>query len=609
MIDKGKIGDELGPIITDLRTRRKPFDEQWLLYHAAYRGKLTRQFFKSEIFAHYLPQLRRSVEKFTLRGAQMLCPSPDFFEVFPSSEETPDERSELVRAYFYYLFTKRIRIYNLCRVLLRCYAIYGRAISKTAVEIVEAVIKDKEGIDHPVKNVWPTMRAVDPFCFYVYPETQTDIDKAQLLVEDIMMPYGQYDHLSRNENLGITPIVQRELTAPVWPETWSRRLQQVPLTDPNTITAGKSQGDEERPAKLIDFVALTEVWKKVGASWNRFWIVWNVQGGPYCVREHKIDLTRPPYRMASARDLPGEHYGTGMGDDLEPLQVLTNDQLNMALEGQMTEFSPPAVIDPDLVSRPASIVFRPRAKWLMKPEGVKWLEMKSTRSAGLSGVQWTMGLMDQYAGSTPMSDGQPQRNMPRAGFAMSQMLSLSLADVKDAALMLESEILTPSMGDLYYLTMKFVPDTQKVKIPGGRGFDPSTHKIEDMYGDFEFNWVGSLQSQDTQMRAQRLVQLVGMFAKLGPLVQGDLMLEGKKMDWEYFFRRVWRDALGERGAGSFIRKMTPEEMKMMLQQMQAKANEQQQQGKGGASGNPGTVTAGRGSNVDQLMNDQANQGA
>lgn len=569
--DKGKYAELFGPIIVDLRSRRKPYDETWLAIHSAYKGKPTRAFFKSELFHHYLPQLRRSVEKFVIRCAQMLVPTPEFFEVFPGNESVPDEAAEKVHAFFYYLFTRRIKVYNLARILARCYGLYGRCIVKSSVITQEAVLKDPETrADIPIVMIWPHARAVDPFSFYVFPETVTDLDQSQVIVEDVMMPYNQYKTMADDPKFEITSIPQAELRAPAWPETWQRRLQQVPLPTPETLAVGKSPDSQDRPKQLVDFVNLSEVWAKKGNAWCRYWIVWNVSGGPVCVRYTETDITRSPYRMAAARDIPGEHYGTGMGEDLEPLQVLLNDQVNMALEGQVTQFAPPAVIDPDMVSRANSIVFRPRAKWLMKPEGVKWLEVKgdNVARAGLMGMQFTMGLMDQFAGSSPMSDGQPQRNMPRAGFALQSMMNLSLTDVKDAAMMMETEIFTPLMADLYYLAMKFIPKNQRMRIPGGNGLPPSSFTKADIMGDFDFNWVGSLQSQDTQVRAQRLVQLLGIFAKLAPAISQDLIVQGKKMDWEYMFRRVWRDGLGERGAGSFIRQMTQQEMQMVQQMMQ-----------------------------------------
>lgn len=552
-----------GPLIVDLRSRRLPMEQSWLLYHSAWRGKNTRSFFKSELFNHFVPAARRSVEKFTIRGAQMLVPSAEFFEVFPADEmsDPAGKEAEATRAYMVYLFTKRVKPYPLVRQLLRSYALYGRAIAKSSIEVIQ---------DGDQRYIWPTVRPVDPFAFYVWPETVTEIDKAQVLVEDSLMPWDLYE---QNVKMGLAePIKLEDLVTPEWPSHHVQRLADSGITEPSATQPGERGTD--RPQSPVRFVALSEVWVKKGPAWEFFWLVWNSKDNaststPRVVRYTKRKFPRSAYRMAIARDLPGEHYTTGMMDDLEPLQVLLNDQVNMTLEQQATNFSPIAVIDQDMVGRASSIVFRPRAKWLVKPEGVKFLESAAKDSTrwGYQGIQFTMGLMDSFSGSNSLSEGTPTRNMPRAGFAISSLLNLSMADIKDAAQVIEDMILSPLLGDVYRLTLEFVPPTQIMKIPGTQHF-PTARRltVSDLSGDWEFKWVGSLQASDFQVRAQRLVASLGLMAKLGPVIQEDLMIRGKRVNWEAMLKRLWRDGLGERGADSIIEDIPPQELFMIQAQ-------------------------------------------
>ena len=576
MADVKDLAQRFGPLVVDLRGRRKPIEETWLMFHQTWRGKTTRAFYKSEIFKHFLPAARRAVEKFVKRGAQMLVPSSEFFEVYPAAESSEidlDERAGGVQAYLSYLWTKRIKVYPFVRKLLRTYCLYGRCIAKTGVEIVELERLGPKNKALSNKFVWPTVRVVDPFMFYVFPESESDVEKSMILVEDHMMPYDTYKRHSDNPATGVKPIKQEDLGTPVWPDHQIRRLQHQNLPEPTAISVGKDDKGE-RPV-LVEFVALSEVWYRDGGRWKMCWLAWNVKGGdhmePTLVRDNPREYPRHPYRMAVDREVAGEHYTTGMMDDLEPLNVLLNDQLNMTLEGQATQFSPPAVINPDLVSRPSSIVFRPRAKWFANPEGIKWLEPTDTTDAGFRGIQLFSGWMDQYSGGGGVAEGQPARNMPRAGFAVSSLMSLSLSDTRDAAQMIEDQVLTPLLGDLYRLTLEYVPEKQLIRIPGAEGMTPRQVSVEDLWGDFEFRWIGSIQSQDYQVRAQRMVATLGMIARLAPAIQPQLQSEGKMMDWEYLFRRVWREALGERGAGAFIRKMTPQELQFTQQMLMMQA--------------------------------------
>jgi hypothetical protein len=526
------------------------------------------------MFNHFVPAGRKSVEKYVTRAAQMLVPSPEFFEVYPGNEydDQAGRSAESVRAYHSFLWTKRIKPYPFVRQLLRSYAIYSRAIAKSYVRVV------KDGAE---AQVWPHVRAVDPFSFYVWPETVTDLDDATIVFEDTMMAWETYQ---LNVEMKIAdPIQQRDLVDPSWPTSWTQRLALQGMVEPSNSVTARTEGEglENKERPLIRFVSLTDVWIHRGDHWEQRWLVWNVPDSPRVVRTNKRAFQRHPYRMAAARDLPGEHYTTGLMDDLEPLQVLLNDQVNMTLEGQATLFSPPTAINPDLVQRMSSIVFRPRAKWLVDPTGVKFMEPHDTTKAGYQGISFTMGLMDNYSGMGPLADGTPTRNMPRSGMAVSSLLQMSLSDITDGARMIEDMILTPLMGDLHKLTLEFVPKTQMMKIPGTKDFPARKINVSQMDGEWDFKWVGSIQSQDYQVRAQRLVATLGMIAKMYPVISEDLMRRGKRINVEAILKRVWRDGLGERGADNIIEEIPPQEMMMIQAErlMQALAAGQAEQAK------------------------------
>ena len=572
----------LPPLVIDLRQRRKPIEERWLLYNSAYNGRHTRTFFNSEMFKHFIPAARRSVEKFTVRAAQMLIPSIDFFEVYATDEysDQAGDAADSVRSTMSWLWRKRIKAYPFVRQLLRSWAIYGRVVAKTGVEITEAQVRRPDGSVEPVSQVWPTVRVVDPFYFYSWPETQTDIQRLQVLAEDIMLPWDTYEQMSKRGL--VTKIAQGDLTAPVWPEHQVRRLQQQNLTDPSTVNTGGEESDRQG---VVGFVAITEVWVRHKGQWRRVWLAWNIRGkqGGEIVRNNPQPFPVPPYRIAVARDLPSEGYTTGIMDDLEPLQVLLNDQMNMALEGQATNFSPPVVVDPHRVYRQSSLTFRPRAKWLADPEGIKFFEPRDITKYAFQGFQMTMGLMDAFSGSNALTEGQPTRNLPRAGFAVSSMLNLALSDIKDAAQMIEDLILTPLMGDTYRLLVEYADPQQVINIPGSQDWKPKQFTVNDLVGDWDFQWVGSIQFQDMQVKAQRMVAFAGLLFKGLDVVTADLAKRGKKLNIEALLKRIWRDSLGERGVDKIIEPMTPEELQMMQQQ----AMMAQMAAQGGPPGKPG----------------------
>ncbi|KKL74213.1 hypothetical protein LCGC14_2067130, partial [marine sediment metagenome] len=448
--------------IPNIRDRRKTITHRMELNHAAWRGTHTRSFFKSDTFAHFIPAARRVVERFVTRGTQMLLPSSEFFEVYPGDELDDDagKRAESTRAYLVYLFRKKLRTYSLVKQLLRCFLLYSRAIIKTGVRV------ERSGRE---TLIWPTARAVDPFMFYTWPETCTNIEDAQIVVEDNMMPWETY---AANMKRGVVDqIKQEDLTKVEWPHHIVKRLSDQGISTPDDMSSAPQAQREQDIKPLQSFLAISEVWMRKETSWWFVWILWNIDGGARIVRVSKKLKSRPSYRMVVSREIPGEAYTSAMMDDIEPLQVLLNDQINMTSEAQAVSFSPPTVVDPDRVSRASSIVYKPRQIWYADPEGIKMLEPKDTTKIGFQGIQMTLGLMDTFSGSSPLAEGQPTRNLPRAGFAVSSLLSLSLADIKDAAILMEDEILTPLLGDLYGITLDMIPKSQVFKIPGTSNFE------------------------------------------------------------------------------------------------------------------------------------------
>jgi hypothetical protein len=177
--------------------------------------------------------------------------------------------------------------------------------------------------------------------------------------------------------------------------------------------------------------------------------------------------------------------------------------------------------------------------------------MVDTTKTGYQSVHFTMGLMDLFSGSSPMGEGQPIRNMPRAGFAVSSLLSMSLSDIRDAARTLEDDILTPILKDLHDLTLQYVPESQVMRIPGAEGFMRRMTR-KDLDGDVDLTWVGSLQSQEGQQKVDAILKLFSALGKNGEMIMADMQRRGVQFNWTALFKRFWREGIGERGSASLI---------------------------------------------------------
>ncbi len=181
---------------------------------------------------------------------------------------------------------------------------------------------------------------------------------------------------------------------------------------------------------------------------------------------------------------------------------------------------------------------------------------------------------------------------------MTSLLNLSLADIKDAALAIENKILTPMIHQMYRTFVDEVPSSQVFKIPGTENFRPRNIGPTDIAGEFDLVWVGSLQSQDFQVRSQRLISLMETLGSI-PDLPNQLAAQGKKINWVAIAKRLWREGLGERGADSIIADMTPDEQRQFLLQQVAQALA----ASGGAGGRGGAANPLSPAGAEQIENE------
>ena len=184
---------------------------------------------------------------------------------------------------------------------------------------------------------------------------------------------------------------------------------------------------------------------------------------------------------------------------------------------------------------------------------MQYFQLPDTSPGQLRAWQIYQGLIDRNAGGT-IAEGQPGRNMPRAGGAVNNLVSLAMADTEDVASLIEQEVMTPSLADIFYVSGEFIPDDQLIRIPGAYElFGDKSPKVvlrkqRDLIGDFEFDWVGSLQFQDDSVRAQRLMVFLSQMPILAPMLQQ----QGFMFNVVDLVKMIWRYGLGERGLSKVV---------------------------------------------------------
>jgi hypothetical protein len=543
---KSQLRSALCDQVIGIRDRRRLVEQKWLQSRRAWMGvHLNAHVTTTDTSpANYsIPAARRVAERTIVRVVKLLTPSVKWFEVSPSAgSNVPLEKVSNVDSYMSYVMKKKIKSRSNISQLARCMVLYGMPILKTSIAV-------KNG------EVWPTQRAVDPFAFYMFPETAPTVDEAEVIFEDFLFSYERYRTLSAK---GIVdPIERADLTAPEWPYHLTERLAYQGITDPTAnvdIAIEKVSGQLQRTT--AGFVSITELWITREDSLYQVYIAWNLSKGPRIVGFFKSQYNEPLYRLAIHRALPGETYTTTQHEDINELETVQNDLFNMFMEGVDWEQGFVAFGGSSGMRRD-SLKMKGRAKWDLGSElprdVLQFIQPPVTSTNSLRAWQIASAMMQSMGGAGTIAEGQPGRNMPRSGQATSQLINLGMADVQDLAEIIEQEVLTPGLSDIYKVS-SFIPDSQLMRIPGGTAFyhggtiQNNVLSKHDILGDYEFEWVGSLQFQDEAQNAQRMMIFLNLIPTLGPILEK----MGYWFNLPELLQMIWRYSLGQRGLSKVI---------------------------------------------------------
>lgn len=532
--------------VIGVRDRRRVVEENWL--------KSRRAWFNTGYDARYIPSEtgegqynipagRRGAERSIVRIVAALTPKTKWYETSPIRVNDPNVGN--VDSFMNYILRKRIKTRSNIAMLARTAFMYGLCAQLTSVKVSNG-------------QVWPSQRVVDPFAFYFFPETITDFSEAELLFEDFLMSYEEYK-AQYNKGFFALDIKASDLDKPDWPYHLVERLAYQGITDPTAnVESIVEQTKQDLQKTASHFVAMSLLWLRREGQLYQVYIVWNLKSGRDIASFSKSAYQQPLYRGVIHRALPGESYTTAMMDDVAELNILQNDQLNKFQESVNWEQG--FALFNEAISgggRKDHYKMKGRAKWELPDnprEMFQFVAPPVTSTNQLRAWQIYLSLINSMAGAGTIAEGQPGRNMPRAGFAMNALLEMGLADVKDLAELIEQEVLTPGLSDIYKVASFFIPEDQMMLVPGGQALYNTTQssilKKENILGDYEFEWIGSLQSQDESMRAQRSMIFLNLLSN--PQVIQTLQSQGYMPNLSALIQMIWRDSLGERGLKDVI---------------------------------------------------------
>ncbi len=580
------------PAMENARQRRKSIEQEWLLNYRSWQGWPSQSYqlpLPDGAIHYFIPHARRAIEKNVKRATKLLMPNADWHQTLPFDNRS-HENAEAVHNTLRYIYQKKLPTKRNISAGMRCLQLYNLAVQHTSVRI--------DG-----DEVWPDQKIVDPFCFYIFPDTAASPDDALLIFEDTIVPYQVYksfvndeEELSLYDNIDV-----KELTKPIWPYHLIERLAYRGLTEPDTtsanalahVTPERITTALNKTADLLSqqskaFVSLTKVYFRLANYWYYAVICMNMKDGGVAgqnARIVRLDNTenKPLYRWTSTRPLPGEQYTNSPADDIRVLQNLTNTAISQVESNRSIFAEPDLAADSNGIARMEQKTFGNRRIWYFdgNPKDILMpLNVQDTSTNGFRAWQSYMGLIDQNTGGT-ITQGQPGRNMPRAGGVQQNIMNMALVDVEDDADTFEQAVLTPGLADVYHVILEYIPDSQLIKIPNKNPRLIKAYKKKDITGDYSFTWLGSLGFQSSQERADKFNQFMTTLfnPQILQLILEQLKPQKMTIDFVNILKTWYSFGLGERNLGDIIIPMSSDQLQA-LQQLspdQQKAQQEQQQ--------------------------------
>jgi hypothetical protein len=406
------------------------------------------------------------------------------------------------------------------------------------------------------------------FFTYVWPTTIDSLDEAEMVFEDIdvskltLEKLGKANRFVNVEKVGFARQPDHDNAL---------RQQQM-----ETLGSGTLPAEAPTHGSFGQSVTITEVWTEMALPDSAYESD-EEKGGFVPVRIHYIgdvvvSITRnpywhqqPPYLCHRMRTFPGSFYPIGIGHAARFLQYLVNDftnQLNdngsfalnpivkanlALLQGPLPGFRPGVVIP---TSDPNSIVFdRPPVEQLQYGQML---------------VQMYMSMLQDTSGAPAILQGANAGKGARTATSAQILQGNAMNPLQD----MTEDIEASTMVKLMEYTIGYGNQFRTADVLDELAGQPLKVALQDIAGDFIFNYLASSQAASQQQRAQQAMTLLQILPGVQPL----LMQNGKMANPEPVLKRLFNDGFGYRGFEEFIKDAPPQAM-------------------GGAPGGPGAADA------------------
>ena len=572
---------EWAPRLIRVRHNRRPFDLKLERYDKIYRTILDQQSYQGRHKA-YLPALRKLTESYYHQLRAGFFPMSDWFDVEPIENVIDAERARSMHDLQRYFLDTTIRLKAQFEPFATQYLVRGTAPVKILWQDTERLIRRlvrKEGrrpgtsrtkIEAEIvkSKYGPTFRNVSLYSWYVFPETVDFLEEAELVFEDQectvadLETMGQQYLDDEDHSLGhiyerLRPVVDRPSLPPEFKEQRKERMRQLGLVDPLDPSMSKDRCVKTTAYWRGEIPGATHRDEQTGKEVATGVTDWLIELGdfhyPIRVQQNPFWYGGHPYLAPRFRRQEDEFYGHALYEGIDRLGYVLNDVTNHMLDGYSIAANPIAMIDPSAHSRPASLRLQAGAKWLIRPDAVRFDRPTDTTQTGVFMASYVQGTIHDFGPLGPVAQGQSAvRGRGRAGNTASGMGMVSQAssmEVQTSLENLDQDLGAPLLQKVAEYIDQFMLDPIALRILGADGVQFVERRLaaQDVIGRYVFRWNAA---QATRERHALAAQMERLLPLLMPIAMNPQMqaATGVRPQLGYILRRLWGDALGMTGA-------------------------------------------------------------
>jgi len=562
------VKDQLIPLVKRIRTDRNTYRETLLRYIRLWACQRDQQAYKGRSQT-FIGVTRKIIDNWTRRIVRDLFPSDNWFDI-RAVRAAYERRVPAQLALYRYFFEKHARVKAQATPWVRQLVTLGTSPvkviwrhSQREIEYLQDLFDERgeptgdfeSKVEQVTDFIGPTFTPVDLFSWYIFPYTVSSVDQADIVFQDLLVSRDRVRAMAKKyinpDEPGDGTVYDQKAAERVFARyTASGRARDKFDAEARRLSdkGFTHQLDMKMNPELwpVDLTEVTWVKDLDGTGTPQRWLI------TLGCDEEILRIQHCPFFHGRSHWLAGrfitavdEFYGHGLPELIDRLNYTLIDVADQASDALTWSMNPISIVDLFQVQDPTSLRMRPGAKWLAQVAGVKFVEPpKESATVGFNAVAQYRQMMHELADVVPVGGGMP-RSRGRAhqsSAGMQMILSEAQVDIREIVQGCEA-VYVEFMEMTQSLTQQFLDKTLTLQIAGADGVTQVEQQVgvADVVGDFAYEWLGSTQAQNLQVRSQQLITFLGLTTKLPPQL---LQQQNVKIDFKYMLREIWGTGMG-----------------------------------------------------------------